>query len=58
MKASIPVEFVENQIEYYEGLFEKGLYGYDDYDVHYRMMADSLRTLIKKWEKHCDNKQD
>ena len=51
---AIPIEFIDRQIDFYEKLFEKGLYNQDDYDEHYRMMVDSLKTLKSKWRKFND----
>lgn len=51
---AIPIDFIDRQIDFYEKLFEKGLYNDDDYDEHYRMMVDSLKLLKSKWRKFND----
>ena len=49
---AIPIEFIDDQIEHYQKLFEISLYEHDDYDEKARMMVDALNTLKRKWKEH------
>ena len=49
---AIPIEFIDDQIEHYQKLFEISLYEHDEYDEKARMMVDALNTLKRKWKEH------